>query len=81
MKPIWIIAVQGLRGARGDFWIFALAILLSVAMATGVATLTAGLRAGIDRETRQMLAADLRLESTAPLPDPLRARLTRPDWR
>ncbi|MBF0297066.1 MAG: hypothetical protein HQL96_17935 [Magnetococcales bacterium] len=81
MKAIWIIAVQGLRGARGDFWIFALAILLSVAMATGVATLTSGLRAGVDRETRQLLAADLRLESSAPLPEPLRARLTRPDWR
>ncbi|GAB0056998.1 hypothetical protein SIID45300_01318 [Candidatus Magnetaquicoccaceae bacterium FCR-1] len=81
MKAIWIIGVQGLRGARGDFWIFALAILLSVAMATGVATLTSGLRAGVDRESRQMLAADLRLESTAPLPEALRSRLTRPDWR
>ncbi|MEO5344824.1 MAG: hypothetical protein H7834_00425 [Magnetococcus sp. YQC-9] len=81
MKAYWIIALQGLRGARADFIWFAWAILLSVAMATGLTTLTRGLGDGVNRETRALLAADLRLESTAPLPEGWRERLQRPGWR
>ncbi|MBF0192061.1 MAG: FtsX-like permease family protein [Magnetococcales bacterium] len=81
MKAIWIIALRGIRGARRDFFLFAWAIFLSVAMATGMAATAKALQDGLDRETRAMLAADLRIESATPFPEFLQAHVSRPGWQ
>ncbi|MBF0627748.1 MAG: hypothetical protein HQL91_05950 [Magnetococcales bacterium] len=80
-KTIWIIALRGMRGARRDFLLLGLAILLIVALATGMAATAHILRTGIDLETRSMLAADLRLESATPFPESIQSLLRRPDWQ
>ncbi len=56
------------RGSRGRFVFFALCLAVGVAGVVAVAALAAGLREGLQRESRQLLAADLVVEGWQPVP-------------
>ncbi|MGE0641431.1 MAG: ABC transporter permease [Thermoanaerobaculia bacterium] len=56
------------RGSRGRLLLFALCLAIGVAAVVAVAGFSDSLRATLQREARQLLAADLRIESRRPLP-------------
>lgn len=67
--------VRESRGERGRIAFFAGCLAVGVAAVVSVAGLSSSLDAGIRGEARQLLAADLAVETNGPLPDGLRQRL------
>ncbi len=80
MKLIFSVAMQGIRGARWDFFFFSWAVFLSVVSVTGLLSTAQALRTWVDLDARRMLAADLRLESSTPFDDVVAAQLHQPGW-
>jgi putative ABC transport system permease protein len=63
------------RGSRGRLALFALCLALGVGAVVAVAGFSRALRLTLQREARQLLAADLRIESRRPAPEALDRRL------
>ncbi len=59
------------RGARGRMLFFVACLALGVGAVTGVSALVSAVRTGLASESRQLLAADLKVDSRAPLPEEL----------
>ncbi len=61
------------RAARGRLVFFTLCLAIGVAAVVGVSSLVSALRSGIVGQSRELLAADLRVSARRPLPDEVAA--------
>ncbi len=68
-------ALRESRGARGRLFFFAMSLALGVAAITGVAALVGAIDDGIRGRARELLGADVAIESRRVLPDELDARV------
>lgn len=72
-RALLTAVVRESRAARGRLVFFTLCLAIGVAAVVGVAALVAAVRAGISAESRDLLAADLRVSARQPLPDTVAA--------
>jgi len=61
------------RASRGRLFFFTLCLAIGVAAVVGVSSLVSTIRAGLAAESRDLLAADLRVSARRPLPDDVEA--------
>ena len=61
--PIYVtLALRELRGAKGNFKIFAACLILGVATITGIGSISASLSSGVDNNARSLLGGDISIE-------------------
>ena len=51
-----------MRGAKGNFKIFAACLILGVATITGIGSISASLSSGVDNNARSLLGGDISIE-------------------
>jgi len=68
LRLTWTLFLRESRGARGRLLYFVLCLALGVGAVTAVAALVSAVRGHMAAESRDLLAADVRLSSRAPLP-------------
>lgn len=68
-------ALRESRGARGRLFFFAMSLALGVAAITGVAALVGAIDDGIQSRARELLGADVAVESRRAVPEELDARV------
>lgn len=68
-------ALRESRGARGRLFFFAMSLAIGVAAITGVAALVGAIDDGIRGRARDLLGADVEVESRRAIPDDLDARV------
>ncbi len=75
MKPgaVLAFALRESRGARGRLVFFAACLALGVGAITGVSSLSSAIEEGIRAQSRELLGADVEVESRRVLPDELDA--------
>ena len=56
------LALRELRGAKGNFKIFAACLILGVATITGIGSISASLSCGVDNNARRLLGGDISIE-------------------
>ena len=61
--PIYVtLALRELKGAKGNFKIFAACLILGVATITGIGSISASLSSGVDNNARSLLGGDISIE-------------------
>lgn len=66
---MWRAILREFRGSRGRLVFFTLCLSLGVAAVVGVSSLVSIMRQGLAAESRDLLAADLRVSARRPLPE------------
>jgi len=66
---IFLAMLRESRGSRGRLFFFMLCLAVGVAAVVGVAALSNGIKDGLRAKGREILAADVMVESRRPLPD------------
>jgi putative ABC transport system permease protein len=68
-RALFAAVMRESRASRGRLLFFTLCLALGVAAVVGVSSLVSTIRGGMSSESRELLAADLRVSARRPLPD------------